>query len=105
MITGVPAATVRPVAYEVSCLPEGHPDAESFAVRVELRGPGSWAVVNHRWCYTATGDCDYEPHPSMRTKEWLAVHRYPLDAALELAKAVAPMVRVKDRSVVDVLGG
>ena len=71
-------------------MPEGNVNRYHYEITVEFRGPGSWAVLHSGYCLGVDGDWDYESIPSERADEWKAAHRFPLDRALELAKAAAP---------------
>jgi len=89
------AAETRPTTYEVSCLPQDHPDGFSWALRVEYRGRGKWAVLRSgKRCLSSTGEWDWESIPSEREDDWLATHRFDLDTALRLAQEAAPHVVV-----------
>jgi hypothetical protein len=98
-----PTPTVRPVAYEVSCLPEDDVNARHFTLKVEYRGEGRWAVTDGFGCLGADGAWTYEPSPSSREDDWLATHRFDLDTALKLAKEAAPHVTVNGWTVADAL--
>lgn len=98
----VPAATVQPTRYEVSCLPEGE-DRRHFALTVEYRGADRWAVARHGQCLAADGTWSYEPSPSNREDEWIAAHRFDLDTALRLAREAAPLLTVNGYTVSDAL--
>lgn len=95
--------TVKVTAYEVSCLPEDHIDAYHFTLRVVYRGKDRWAVVDGPWCLDADGNSEYESLPSNRTDEFLAVHRFDLDTALNIARKYAPKMRINGFTVADVL--
>ncbi|MFY1686444.1 hypothetical protein [Plantactinospora sp. WMMB782] len=99
--------TVEATTYTVSLLPETADEYTLYAITVERRGPAGWAVVRNRWCLGADGEWEFEPIPSERTDEWIAAHRFPLEQALELAKAAAPGVTVNGWSAAKVqeLGG
>ena len=86
--------TVEPTAYLVSVIPDAGPDASMWAVKVERRGPGSWAVIHLSRCLHRSGRWDHEPLPSSRTQRWLSSHRFDLETALKLAKKAAPTVTV-----------
>ena len=101
--TGSGEPVVRPVKYAVSCVPEGNVNVSSFTVWVEYRGRGLWSVTDGAFCYDANGNAEYEPIPSERDDEWRAKYRFPLDAALALAKRVAPTLTVNGYTVADVL--
>ena len=94
---------VRAVAYEVTALPsdvQDHSDAGYFAIRVEWRGGGKWAVKHHSSCLNKSGGWVYEPQPSSRTKRFLRAYRHDLDTALALAQNAAPKVTL-NRFTVD----
>lgn len=81
---------VIPVAYEVSLLPEDHPERYRYVVTVAYRGDDRYAVLNGstsaRMCLNAkTGEWDFEPQATDRTERWLAEHRFTLQEALERA--------------------
>lgn len=95
--------TARPTRYEVNCLPEDDINAAGFALAVEYRGRGRWAVVRHGQCLAADGTWDYESVPSERADEWLAQYRHDLDTALRLAREAAPRVTVNGWTVDDAL--
>src|SRR5881628_716735 len=99
----IPEPTVFASRYEVSCLPLDQPERMYFTVTVEHRGSGRWAVKRDGWCYDANGERDYESIPSEIRDEWLLRFRFDLDAALELAKRIAPQIRVNRFSVADAL--
>lgn len=92
----------QPVVYEVGVLPLDHDDAHSFRITVEWRGGESWAVLHMRYCLGVDGEWDWEAHPSERSDDWLAAHRFPLDEALRLAREAAPGIRVNGRTAAEV---
>lgn len=85
--------TVTATEYRFSILPEDHIDAEPYAVYVRWRGDNKWGVFNMSSCFSADGCWDHEPSSSNRSEEWLAAHRFSLDAAMELAGRVLPTVK------------
>lgn len=93
---------VQPTCYNVSLLPEDHTDAHVFALEVEYRGRGQWAVTWMRDCLSADGEWDFEPNPSSRDDGWLGRHRFDLETALELARQYAPQVTVNGIRAADV---
>ncbi|MFF4026902.1 hypothetical protein ACFYY5_29040 [Nocardia elegans] len=95
--------SVDVIRYEVSCLPWDHPERDSFAITVEYRGRGKWAVSRFTRCYDIDGSPDWEPIPSERTDEWLARYRHDLDDALRIAREVAPGLKNWRRTVADAL--
>ena len=108
--TSTPPAQVRVTRYEVSCLPEDHPDRESFTVTVQHRDGDRWAVCWGRLCARRDGDWvdrhgrwDWDVPPSVRTDEWLATHRHDLVHALLIARRVALTLVVNGLTVADVL--
>lgn len=88
-MTSEPTIHVQPTMYRVCALPETDPDVDSFAVNVEYRGSGQWAVTRRGRCLSTAGGWDVEPNPGLRDGGFLAGHRFPLDAALELAEKAA----------------
>jgi hypothetical protein len=84
-------ADVRPTAFAVSCLPADHPEAQSFTLYVEWRGPGErWCVTDGAYCYRKDGHKSYESKPSRRTDRFKNAYRFSLDDALALAKRWHP---------------
>jgi hypothetical protein len=94
-----PAPTVTITRYEVSCLPQDHIDRDAFAIVVEWRGLGRWAVLRRSSCLGADGKWEWEPQPSSREDDWLETHRFDLDTALRLAKEQAPLITVNGFTV------
>ena len=96
---------VTPTRYQVTCIPESVNPLESdlFAITVEYRGHGLWAVLKRRECLSKSDEWDYEPLPSSREDDWLAEHRFDLDTALERAKHHAPLVKINGHTVESVL--
>lgn len=97
------AVAAYSTTYTVTCLPGETPDRSSWNITVEYRGRGLWAVTRWKNCLGRDGEWDYEHIPSEREDEWLAEHRFPLEEALELAKAAAPHVVVNGMTPADVL--
>ena len=94
---------VRPTRYEVSVLPEDDINYPFYALGVEDRGNGRWAVVRHRQCLGVDGEWSWESIPSERDDGWLAALRFDLDTALDLARKAAPGVVVNGIAAVEVL--
>jgi hypothetical protein len=90
----IPRVRARTTQYEVSLLPESYIDAHCWAVTVEYRGKGKWAILHGRFCLGVDGEWDWEPSPSNREDDWVAAHRFDLQAALDLAREHAPKVTV-----------
>lgn len=88
---------VMAVRYDVSILPENWDDTQPdprrhWTISVELAAyPDTWAVRHWPYCLSAACTWDIEPF-APRTEEWLAVHRFPLEQALRLARLAAPDV-------------
>jgi hypothetical protein len=95
----------RVTRYEVCALPEDHIEYPTFAVTVEDRGRGRWAVCRGKRCLGVDGYWDWEPLPSSREDAWLEEHRFSLADALELAVGVAPKIRINGVTPADVLRG
>ena len=95
----------RPTRYEVSVWPDEIEcmDSDTWKLAVEYRGEGKWAVSRSRQCLGADGRWDWEPLPSSREDDWLAQHRFPLDAALDLARKHAPGVTINGMTALEVL--
>jgi hypothetical protein len=91
---------VRPVAFDVCCLPDDHPERYSFALKVVSRdlAGGMWAVLDRAdRCLSVAGEWEYEHIPSERTDEWKATHRFTKSRALELATEWAPKMTIGPR--------
>lgn len=81
---------IEATTYTVCGLPEDNVDASIWTIRIERRGPDSWAACCLSRCLSSRGKWDYEPNPSSRTKAWLARHRFTLEQATELAIEAYP---------------
>lgn len=86
-------------------LPEDHIDASVFEVRVEWRGPSSWAVCRLGSClHRRTGEWDFESSPSNRSERFLRYYRFDdRDEAVAAAIAVLPTISVNGWTVETVL--
>ena len=93
---------VRVTCYGVNVLPESYGEAYHWAIEVEYRGKGKWAVCHFGECLGSDGEWDYEPRPSSRTDEWTAAHRFDMETALALAREHAPMVSVNGLKPADI---
>lgn len=84
--------TVTPTTYTVTAIPPDltHPELHLWAVTVEYRSSGRYAVLHLGRCLTRTGKWEYEGSPSGRTTGFRARTRFPLEEALALAKQQAP---------------
>lgn len=96
-------ATVRPVRYTVSCLPEDDINGPPFGIDVEYCGGGRWAVTRLGACLGVDGEWDEGVKPYGRGDDWLNGHRFDLDTALRLAREAAPNVTVNGYTVADAL--
>ena len=96
---GEPVAT----AYTFSLLPEDSQDWDTFAVRVEYRGYGRWAVMRHGHCLNTSDEWDYERNPSGRDDDWLNEHRFALDEALTRARRILPTITCNGHTYSDAL--
>jgi hypothetical protein len=99
----LPEPTVRPTHYEVSLLPENDINYHAFAITVQYRGAGRWAVVRHESCLGDDGSWEFGVKPYDRGDDWLDAHRFDLETALKLAKEAVPHVTVNGHTVADVL--
>lgn len=112
----VPEPEVRVTRYLVSCLPETHIDASLFTMIVEYRGSGRWAVERSGAYYDADWNRswgppgDKEPVTAQERaaaeqahQEWLTRFRFDEQAALELAKRLAPAIEYRGYTVADAL--
>lgn len=93
----------QPTKYTVSALPE---DIGEYAwdIQVEYRGRGTWSVSRHNQCLGSNGLWDWEPIPSSRTDEWLAIYRFTdVEEALSLAREAAPHVKINNLLPADVI--
>lgn len=108
---GIPAPTVLPTAYVVSCLPEGHDDRYTYTINVQYRGDDRYAVRHGMSYANGEGAWSYEPGRGSEDDElddaaeldWIAAHRFELSDALRLARRLAPTLAVRGRTVADVL--
>lgn len=89
--------------YTVSLLPETDINHLTYAITVDYRGHGQWAITRGRECLSRDGGWDWEPIPSERDDDWLAEHRFDLGTALRLAKNAAPGVVVNGRTAAEAL--
>lgn len=94
---------VRVTCYEVNALPEAYDERYHWAITVEYRGDGKWAVLHFRSCLGADGDWDLEPSPTNREDDWLATHRFDMETAIALASEHAPKVSVNGMTPADIL--
>jgi hypothetical protein len=101
----VPEPTAHAVEYEVSCLPDDDINRHLYAIRVQYRGNGRYAVIRlGDLCLGADGTWDHGVKEYDRGDDWLDAHRFDLETALRLAKEQAPLVTVNGRTVSDALG-
>jgi hypothetical protein len=92
---------VRPTQYTVSLLPPDHIDEDLFAITVEYRGHGQWAIARRGMCLDVGGEWEFEPRPSERDDDWLLTHRFESATAVKLAQEAAPHVWANGRRALD----
>ena len=103
-----PPTVAYPTEYMVTALPDDHLDARTWAVWVKDRGHGKYAVCLHQnssgqEVLTADGRWVWEPRPSSRSDEFIALTRFDLFDALRLAKEQASRVRWNGLTAADIL--
>ncbi|WP_326768608.1 hypothetical protein OG978_32455 [Streptomyces sp. NBC_01591] len=86
----------------MSILPEDDINRHVFAITVEYRGVGQWAVTRHGSCLGADGTWDQGVKPYDRGDDWVTAHRFDLDTALRLAREAAPHIVVNGRTATEV---
>lgn len=112
----IPEPEVRVTRYQVSCLPENHPDASLFTIAVEYRGESQWAVTLRGASYDADGNRSWGPPGDKEPEtpeeiaadnaardEWLRRHRFDEETALDLAARLAPALHYRGYTVADAL--
>ena len=91
----------QPITYLVSAWPEDladNPDASTWCLTVRSWGGGLWGV--HRGdgssgpSLSASGEWSFGRADDESLDEWRAMHRFPLDRALALAREFAPKIRM-----------
>lgn len=95
----VPQATAQPREYLVCCLPEDHINYRVYAIRVEYRGQGLWAVERHTRYADAQGNWSFRSSDDA----WIQAHRFDLETALRIAKEQAALIFVGPHTVTDAL--
>lgn len=101
---GTPEPVVHATEYAVSCLQDDNINVDLFAIRVQYRGAGRYAVIRSGdMCLGADSTWDHGVKPYDRDDAWLNAHRFDLDTALRLAKEQAPLVTVNGHTVTDAL--
>jgi len=90
----LPVPTCQATEYEVSILPEDDINRHSFAITVQYRGNGRWAVTRHSSCLGADGTWEFGIKEYDRGDAWLDAHRFDLYTALRLAREAAPHIVV-----------
>lgn len=91
--------------YTVCALPESNVNYSHYAITVQYRGDGAWAVCHGGFCLGIDGEWDYEPSPSSRDDDWLATHRFDEQTARQLAEEHALHVTVNGITVDQALTG
>lgn len=97
----------KPIATQFTVCPIDldHPMHGTYAITVEYRGRGRWAVLRGRRCLGADGVWDWELIPSDRDNSWLETHRFDLETALGMAEAAAPGITVNGHTAAEVARG
>ena len=96
-----------PALTTYSPLEVDHDDRRAFEVAVEWRGSLSrnarkaWAVTWLGKCLSETGEWDHEPIPSSRTVQWIALHRFDREEAIDLAMEACQKIVVNGHHVAD----
>jgi hypothetical protein len=83
-----------PTQYTVCALPEDDIEWYHWAITVEHRGDGKWAVCHMGSTMTKTGRWTWERSSSNRGEGYLRAHRHDLDTALSLAQEAALTIKV-----------
>lgn len=112
----VPKSEVRITRFEVSCLPEEHPEADMFTLILEYRGEGRWAVTQRGAYFDADGGRSWGPpgdkepvteqeiaEDNRARDEWLTAHRFDEKTACALAGRLAPTLQYRGYTVADAL--
>jgi hypothetical protein len=87
-VTDLPPV-VQIARYTVNCMPaDSSPDAHIFGIHVDRKRDGTWAVTDGHRYLDAEGEWS-NPLGYLSPK-----YRHTLDAALALAKAAAPHIRI-----------
>lgn len=89
--------------HTICALPESNVNYRHYAITVEYRGDGLWAVCSGGFCFGTDGEWDFEPSPSSREDDWLATHRFDEATALELAERQAPLMTCNGITVAQAL--
>lgn len=89
--------------YTICALPEGNVNYRHYAITVEWRGDGRWAVCSGGFCFGTDGEWEYEPRPSERDDDWLDTHRFDEQSALRLAEEQAPLMTCNGITVQEAL--
>jgi hypothetical protein len=99
-VADTPEPTVHAVEYTVNCVPEDNFESHCWEIRVQYRGNGRYAVIQHgNLCLGRDGTWDHGVKEYDRGDAWLDNHRFDLDTALQLAKEQAPLVTVNGYTV------
>lgn len=78
--------------FTVCPLPRSDPRFNAFAVEVQWRGEGLWAVAHGGFHLSDTKRWDRYGPASKMTVQWRARHRFDLDTALRLAEEISPSI-------------
>lgn len=105
-VAKAPTVHIKVVAYDITCLPDDHPERRNFTLQVVCRNivEGLWAVVDRTgYCLSEDGSWDYESLPSNRQDEWKKTHRFSRTKAIELATDAARKITIGPFTVEDML--
>ncbi len=94
MSSGELGTRIYTTQQKVICIPLTVSEAGRWAITVEYRSPGKWAVLFDGDCLGRDGLWTWEPSPSNRTDQWLEDHRFTEPEALGLAASWAPLVEI-----------
>lgn len=80
--------------YTIDPCPTHPVEPALFAVKIEWRGEDRWRVTHMSHVYGADGTFEYEGSNHREDENYMATHRFDLDTAVELARRIAPTVKV-----------
>ncbi|MGW2116026.1 hypothetical protein [Streptomyces zhihengii] len=95
------AADVEVSSYRIALLPAGHPMRSFAAITVRLCDSGRWQIDRLGFLLDADGRWE---QGTRRSSEWRAAREFDLDAALRMARAAAPAIRVGESTVGTLIG-
>ncbi len=89
--------------HTICALPADDVNYRHYAITVEYRSDGMWAVCSGGFCLGTDGEWEYEPSSSNRDDDWLASHRFDEQTALQLAEEQAPLMTCNGITVQEAL--